>query len=71
ALSVVEDVFAVGASALMVSHPLIILGAVAVFLTLAVWMLPKIFRALQRMFARLRSLFGGAGPPYGSMRKVE
>ncbi len=55
-ISLVEDVFAVSASALMVSHPLVILATVALFVGVALWMLPKIVRALQRMLGRVRSL---------------
>ena len=55
-ISLAEDVFTVGASAVMVAHPLLILGAVAVFLAIVAWMLPKIVRALRRMFARMSSL---------------
>lgn len=56
-LSLAEDVFTVGASAVMVAHPLVILGAVAAFLAIVAWMLPKIIRALRRMLARLSNLF--------------
>jgi hypothetical protein len=32
---------------------------VAIFLIVAIWLTPKIVRALRRLIARLRGLFGG------------
>ena len=51
-LSLLEDLIAIGSSILMVFHPVVILGVVIVFVALALWMLPRIWRALQRMFGR-------------------
>ena len=50
ALSLVEDVLAVGASALMAFHPVVILAVVAVFLVFAVWFARIIWRAVRRLF---------------------
>lgn len=50
ALSLFEDAIAVGASALMAFHPVVMLVAVAVFLVLAVWFARIIARALRRLF---------------------
>jgi hypothetical protein len=50
ALSLVEDAIAIGFSTLMAFHPVIVLGVVVVFVGLAIWMIPKIVRALRRMF---------------------
>jgi hypothetical protein len=52
ALSLVEDGFAVGLSIVMVFFPLVALGALAVFLAVAIWSAPKILRAIRRLFAR-------------------
>jgi uncharacterized membrane protein len=52
ALSLFEDVVAVGASVLMAFHPLVILGIVAVFLAGAIWLARRIARAMGRMFRR-------------------
>src|SRR6266851_1740654 len=46
ALSLVEDLIAVGASLLMAFHPLVILVVVVVFLVAAVWLGRRIVRAL-------------------------
>jgi hypothetical protein len=50
ALSVLEDVIAVGASLLMTLHPVVILTAVVIFLIFAVIILRRIVRALLRLF---------------------
>jgi hypothetical protein len=49
-LSLMEDAVAIGSSILMVFHPVVILGVVIVFVALALWMIPRIGRALRRMF---------------------
>src|SRR3712207_5202464 len=55
ALSVVEDVIAVGAVVLAVLHPLVILIVVALFLLVFAWLVPKVFRRLRRMLAAARA----------------
>jgi hypothetical protein len=57
ALSIGEDVFAFGSTILMAFFPVVMLVLVIIFLILAVWLTPKIFRALRRMINRFRSLF--------------
>jgi hypothetical protein len=57
ALSVIEDVVAIGSTILMVFHPVVILIVVVIFLLIAVWLIPKIFRALRRMLNRIRNFF--------------
>lgn len=59
ALSVFEDVIAVGAVLLSVLYPLVILIVVAVFLVIFVWILPKVLRRIRRMFAATRAFLGG------------
>src|ERR1051325_2876868 len=59
ALSVVEDVIAVGGVILAVLQPLVILVVVIVFLVIFVWMLPKVLRRVRRMFAAARAFLGG------------
>ncbi len=49
-LSIVEDIIAFASTLLMVFHPVVILGVVIVFVAIALWMIPKIARAFQRMF---------------------
>lgn len=58
-LSLVEDVFAVGAIVLAVLHPVVILVVIFIFLLILAWILPKVIRRLRRMFASARAFFRG------------
>jgi hypothetical protein len=59
ALSLTEDVLAVGAAALAVYSPLLILVVVLVFLIVAAWLLPKIIRRLRRLVAQAGAFLRG------------
>ena len=59
ALSLGEDVLAVGAAALAVFSPLAILAVVLVFLLIAAWLLPKIVRRLRRLVAQAGAFLRG------------
>lgn len=65
ALSLVEDVLAVGTIVLAVFHPLAILGVIVIFLLLLAWILPKVVRALRRTLGKLRSIFTRRPAPEG------
>ena len=54
AMSVAGDVVAFGSTFLMVFHPIIILMIVAISVVLSIWLVPKILRALRRLFQRRR-----------------
>lgn len=56
-LSLTEDVVAFGSTILMVFFPVAMLVIVVIFLILMIWLMPKIIRALRRLFARLRGIF--------------
>ncbi|MGE0885388.1 MAG: DUF4126 domain-containing protein [Blastocatellales bacterium] len=58
ALSIGEDIFAFGSTVLMAFFPVLILIVVAIFLILVVWLAPRVIRALKRLLARARNLFG-------------
>ena len=58
ALSLTEDVVVFGSTILMVFFPVVMLVIVVIFLIVTIWLTPKIIRALRRLVARLRSLFG-------------
>jgi len=62
ALSLAEDAVTIGSAILMVFHPIVILVVVIIFLLIALWIIPKIFRALRRAFGRLRKLIGADHP---------
>ncbi|HVF49421.1 MAG TPA: DUF4126 domain-containing protein [Pyrinomonadaceae bacterium] len=55
ALSLVEDVFAVGGIVLAVLHPLAILAVIFIFLLILAWILPKVVRRLRRMATAARN----------------
>ncbi len=67
ALSLVEDVIAVGAAVLAVLHPLVILAVIAVPLVVFAWLMRRVPRRVRRMLASARAFFAGrgAGAPAG------
>jgi Domain of unknown function (DUF4126) len=58
-LSFLEDGVTIGAAALAVSHPVVMLLVILVFLLLLVWILPKVLRRLRRMLTAARNFFRG------------
>lgn len=58
AASVTEDVAAVGGLFAALNFPLVFLGILGVFLILVIWLLPKIWIAIKRIFAFLGRLVG-------------
>lgn len=48
--SITEDIAVIGALWAAVNHPYILLTALAVFLILLVWLLPKVWRGFRRIF---------------------
>ena len=65
ALSLTEDVIAIGSTIMMAFYPALILVVIVLFVIIALWIVPKIIRALRRMLARLKSLFGRAAAEAG------
>lgn len=59
ALSIGEDIFAVGALVFAVLNPVAILVVIAIFLLVLAWILPKVIRRLRRMVHSARLFFGG------------
>jgi hypothetical protein len=62
ALSLAEDVFVVCAALVTAFHPLVILIVIVIFLLVAAWLLPKIFRRLRRLFSRASDILRGRRP---------
>jgi uncharacterized protein DUF4126 len=58
-LSLGEDALTFGSAILMAFYPVVMLIVVVIFLIIAIWLLPKIFRAIRRLLLRARSIFGG------------
>ena len=52
-LSFGEDLLVPGGLALAVLHPYVFFGLLAVLIALAIWLLPKIWRFIQRLFTRI------------------
>jgi hypothetical protein len=59
ALSLVEDIIAIGAVLLAALYPLAILVIIVIFLLILAWILPKVVRRVRRMLATVRAFFGG------------
>ena len=57
--SIAEDISVVGAIWLALNHPLLLLILLAVFIGLAIWLLPKLWRLIKRLFLRIRSWLSG------------
>ncbi len=57
--SITEDIAVLGGLWAALYHPWVFLGLLAVFILLAIWLLPKLWRAIKFLFAKLRQLFGG------------
>lgn len=63
AASVVEDVGVVAGLWTALNHPLIFLVGLVIFILLLVWLLPKIWRGVKRVFGWLRRKLGGEPEP--------
>lgn len=57
-LSLVEDVFAIGATVLAVLHPVVILVVILIFLLILAWIIPKVWSRIRKSFAALKNLLG-------------
>lgn len=62
ALSLTEDVFAIGAVVLAVLHPVAVLVLILIFLLILAWILPKVIRRLRKMVEAARSFFRRRAP---------
>jgi hypothetical protein len=60
--SIVEDFAVVGGLITAVSHPVVFLVILVLFLVLLVWLLPKLWRGIKRVFGAIARLFRGGGP---------
>ena len=58
-LSIIEDVFAIGATVLTALSPVAILVVIFIFLLILFWILPKVLRRIRRMFNAARNFFRG------------
>jgi Domain of unknown function (DUF4126) len=58
-LSIIEDIFALGAVVLAVLKPAAILVIILIFLLILAWILPKVVRRVRRMIRAARAFFSG------------
>jgi hypothetical protein len=59
--SISEDLIVIGGLWTALNHPGWFLGALILFILLLIWLLPKIWRGIKRVFGFLARLFGGGG----------
>jgi hypothetical protein len=57
--SVTEDLGVLGGLLLAVKHPAVFLVLLAIFFILLIWLLPKLWRGIKRVFGAIGRLFGG------------
>jgi hypothetical protein len=60
--SLSEDVLVIGGLWTALHHPWVFLAGLAVFVALVVWLMPRIWRGLKRVFAMLRRPFQAEAP---------
>ncbi|MBN1140779.1 MAG: DUF4126 domain-containing protein [Deltaproteobacteria bacterium] len=61
--SVAEDLLVIGGLFAALYHPWLFLGLLLLFILLMIWLLPRLWRGLKRLFGYLGRLFGGPAPP--------
>ncbi len=57
--SLTEDALVVGGLWAMFAHPAVFLVGLGIFMILAIWLLPKLWRALKSIFSRINHAFDG------------
>ncbi len=60
-LSLLEDGIAIIGTILAVFAPIIIMFILGIFVLFFIWFVPKVFRAVKRLFSAIRALFAGQG----------
>lgn len=58
AISIGEDVAVIAGLWTALNHPLLFLIALALFITVVIWLLPKLWRGIKGLFRRIGRLFG-------------
>ncbi len=58
--SATEDAAVIGGLWLALNHPVTFLGAAIVFIGLMIWLLPKLWRIIVRVFAQIKRLLNGS-----------
>ncbi len=63
AASISEDLLVIGGLWAALNHPVWFLMALVLFVLLLIWLLPKLWRGIKRVFQFIAGLFGGGQPP--------
>ena len=68
--SVMEDIAVIGGVWLSLTHPVLFLALLGLFILLAIWILPKLWRAIRALFGKIARLFGREAemPPLEGVR---
>ncbi|OOY41447.1 hypothetical protein BOV91_11430, partial [Solemya velum gill symbiont] len=61
--SVTEDIAVVGGLWTALNYPVLFIAALILFILLAIWLLPKIWRAIKRIAAKIRGWFKNKEAP--------
>lgn len=61
--SISEDLLVLGGLWAALNHPIWFLAALVVFILLLIWLLPKIWRGVKKVFRFIAGLFGAKEPP--------
>lgn len=71
--SITEDLGVLGGLLLALTHPLVFLGLLGLFVLLVIWLLPKLWRGIKRVFRFLLRLFGvrAEAPPASGSAAVD
>jgi hypothetical protein len=57
-LSLIEDIFTIGLTALAAFHPVVVLVIVLLFVVLLIWLGPKVYRTIRRKLQQTLGLLG-------------
>jgi len=69
--SVVEDVAVVGGLWTALHYPWVFIALIVVFILLMIWLLPKLWRGIKKVFGFIRDLFKGKKPDFRPVPKEE
>ena len=69
--SISEDLVVLGGLWAALNHPIWFLAALVVFILLLIWLLPKIWRGVKKVFRFIAGLFGAKEPPEQSSDNEE
>lgn len=66
-----EDIAVIGGVWAALNHPYVFVSLLLVFIILMVWLLPRLWRGVGMVFAKLTALFGRTSKPPGSVNADE